>query len=441
MKYKILMQIADFLKKFEKINSIKRVGDRVILIEFDKQNTIFFDMDKQNSAIYKNDDYKNLKSYKAPFDVILSKRFNASNLINLEVLENNRILFIKAKKSGSYKEIVSNLYFEFTGRFTNIIITDENDNILEALSHYENANRCIKPGKTLKHLSQIIIKEKPSQTIVNFDEFLKSEFEKINSKKLFDIKNSKITILDKKIDSLAKNLTELESQENLLEKSIILNKKGEILTANLHLLNDFQKEFVLKDFDGNDVFFKCEKSPKLEAKSLFDESKKLRQKASGVKFEKANLNEKIEFFQNLKELVKNISNLDEIEILLPKKHSKNKKSHLKKENENIENFYINEFKISVGKNEKGNISLLKNSKKDDFWFHLKDIPSAHVIVKTNKQNLSDEIIKMAAKICVNFSVKNSGNFEVDYTKRANVKVVDGAFVNYINYKTINILKT
>lgn len=441
MKYKTLMQIADFLKKFEKINSIKRVGDRVVLIEFDKQNTIFFDMDKQNSAIYKNDDYKHLKNYKAPFDVVLSKRFNASNLINLEVLENNRILFIKARKSGSYKEIVSNLYFEFTGRFTNIIITDENDNILEALSHYENTNRSIKPGKTLKHLSQITIKEKPSQIIVNFDEFLKSEFEKINSKKLFDIKNSKITILDKKIDSLAKNLTELESQENLLEKSIILNKKGEILTANLHLLNDFQKEFVLKDFNGNDVFFKCEKSPKLEAKNLFDESKKLRQKASGVKFEKANLNEKIEFFTALKSLVKNASNLDEIEILLPKKHSKNKKSHLKKGNENIENFYINEFKISVGKNEKGNISLLKNSKKDDFWFHLKDIPSAHVIVKTNKQNLSDEIIKMAAKICVNFSVKNSGNFEVDYTKRANVKVVDGAFVNYINYKTINILKT
>ena len=438
MKYKILMQIADFLKKFEKINSIKRVGDRVILIEFDKQNTIFFDMDKQNSAIYKNDDYKNLKSYKAPFDVILSKRFNASNLINLEVLENNRILFIKAKKSGSYKEIVSNLYFEFTGRFTNIIITDENDNILEALSHYENTNRSIKPGKTLKHLSQITIKEKPSQIIVNFDEFLKSEFEKINSKKLFDIKNSKITILDKKIDSLTKNLTELESQENLLEKSMSLNKKGEIITANFHLLNDFQKEFILKDFNGNDVFFKCENTPKLEAKRLFDESKKLRQKASGVKFEKANLNEKIEFFQNLKELVKNVSNLDEIEALFPKK---SKKLPLNKESEIIENFYIGDFKISVGKNEKGNISLLKNSKKDDFWFHLKDIPSAHVIIKTNKQNLSDEIIKMAAKICVNFSVKNSGNFEVDYTKRANVKVVDGAFVNYINYKTINILKT
>lgn len=438
MKYKTLMQIADFLKKFEKINSVKRVGDRVVLIEFDKQNTIFFDMDKQNSAIYKNDDYKHLKNYKAPFDVVLSKRFNASNLINLEVLENNRILFIKAKKSGSYKEIVSNLYFEFTGRFTNIIITDENDNILEALSHYENTNRSIKPGKTLKHLSQITIKEKPSQMIVNFDEFLKSEFEKINSKKLFDIKNSKIAILDKKIDSLTKNLTELESQENLFEKSMSLNKKGEIITANLHLLNDFQKEFILKDFNGNDVFFKCENTPKLEAKRLFDESKKLRQKASGVKFEKANLNEKIEFFQNLKELVKNVSNLDEIEALFPKK---SKKLPLNKESEIIENFYIGDFKISVGKNEKGNISLLKNSKKDDFWFHLKDIPSAHVIIKTNKQNLSDEIIKMAAKICVNFSVKNSGNFEVDYTKRANVKVVDGAFVNYINYKTINILKT
>ena len=84
--------------------------------------------------------------------------------------------------------------------------------------------------------------------------------------------------------------------------------------------------------------------------------------------------------------------------------------------------------------------MLKNSAKDDFWFHIKDLPSAHVIVKTNKQNLSDEIIKFAAKICVNFSVKEAGNYLVDFTKRLNVSPVNGSFVNYVNFKTISVLK-
>ena len=78
------------------------------------------------------------------------------------------------------------------------------------------------------------------------------------------------------------------------------------------------------------------------------------------------------------------------------------------------------------------------AKKDDFWFHLKDIPSAHVIVKSNKQNLSEEIVKFAAKICIAASVKNSGKFVVDYTNRENVKIKNGAFVNYVNFKTITI---
>ena len=47
---------------------------------------------------------------------------------------------------------------------------------------------------------------------------------------------------------------------------------------------------------------------------------------------------------------------------------------------------------------------------------------------------------MAAKICVNFSVKESGKYLVDYTKRRNVKINEGAVVNYGNFKTISVLK-
>jgi len=38
----------------------------------------------------------------------------------------------------------------------------------------------------------------------------------------------------------------------------------------------------------------------------------------------------------------------------------------------------------VGKNEKGNIKLLKQANANDLWLHIKNHPGAHVIVKNNK---------------------------------------------------------
>lgn len=437
MKYKILIQISEFLDKFNKISNAKRVGDRILLVEFDKQTKILFDMDKSTSAIYIDENLLQTKNYKAPFDVVLAKRVNSSSLNFIKTLQNNRILHLQTTRQGSYKEIITNLYFEFTGRFTNIIITDENDTIQEALSHYENNIRSIKVGKKLIHLAPFDIKEKDTSKIENMSQFLKDEFKRLNLKNLDDLKNVKLSKIDKKIHSLIQSLNSLQSSQYFLEKSKEFNEKGSLITANLHKLKEFDKDFELINYNGETVKFTIQNTPKFEAQKLFDESKKLKQKAYGVKFEKENLNEKLNFYTSLKELIQNATNINELNVLMPKK---NTNKQVNQESENIENFYLNEFKISVGTNEKGNINLLKNSKKDDFWFHLKDIPSAHVIVKTNKQNLNDEIIEFAAKICVNFSVKQSGNYLVDYTKRANVKVKDGAFVNYINYNTISILK-
>ncbi|WP_299187597.1 NFACT RNA binding domain-containing protein, partial [uncultured Campylobacter sp.] len=138
--------------------------------------------------------------------------------------------------------------------------------------------------------------------------------------------------------------------------------------------------------------------------------------------------------------IQNAQSEQELEILLPRKRIAQERRKEGEGEQDVQNFYLGDFKISVGKNERGNVRLLKNSSKEDFWFHLKDVPSAHVIVKTNKQNLSEEAVQMAAKICVNFSVKESGKYLVDYTKRRNVKINEGAFVNYVNFKTISVLK-
>ncbi|AHE93541.1 TPA: DUF814 domain-containing protein [Campylobacter fetus subsp. venerealis] len=435
MKYKVLTQIPEFLSKFKKITNIKRVDDCALEIVFDGNYPLVFDLNKSNSSIYKTDEKIAVKEYKAPFDITLKKRLNSAKIDFVEALKNNRILKIKTTLNGSYKAISSILYLEFTGRFTNIILTDENDIILEALRHMENEKRTIKVGKKLTILEPFDIKESECEQITNFDEYFKMEFLRLKTKKLDEIKQVKLLNLDKKITNLNANLSELPSKEELETQSHKLNKNANLIIANLYLLNDYERELKLADENGAIINLKLENSPKNSANEMFKESKKLKQKAANISLQVLNLKEKIEFLNKLKNIISLSKSTSEISILSPKKSQTKSNTKL---SDLIENFYVGEFKISVGKSEKGNEFLLKNAKKDDFWFHLKDRPSTHVVVKTNKRTLSEDIINFAAKLCVSFSTTQSGNYLIDYTKKQNVKVVNGAFVNYVNYKTIGI---
>jgi len=61
-------------------------------------------------------------------------------------------------------------------------------------------------------------------------------------------------------------------------------------------------------------------------------------------------------------------------------------------------------------------------------------------LRTDKQTLPDSVIQAAAKLCVDFSVKNPGDYEVDYTKRKFVKLQEGSNVLYNKYDTISVTK-
>ena len=117
MKYQHLIQICEFLSKFRKISSIKRIENTAIFIKFDGKFELIFDLNKGNSSIYEAN-LSQIKTHKAPFDIVLQKRFNNAKILSIQVPPNNRILHIKVCLEGSYKKMISNLYLEFTGRFT-----------------------------------------------------------------------------------------------------------------------------------------------------------------------------------------------------------------------------------------------------------------------------------------------------------------------------------
>jgi len=104
----------------------------------------------------------------------------------------------------------------------------------------------------------------------------------------------------------------------------------------------------------------------------------------------------------------------------------------------IETFWIEGYKVQLGKNERGNVNLLKKARARDIWLHLRDRPSTHVVITTDKQKVPDSVLRAAARLCVDFSVMSPGTYEVDYTPRREVKIQEGANVLYNKYETLTV---
>jgi predicted ribosome quality control (RQC) complex YloA/Tae2 family protein len=97
--------------------------------------------------------------------------------------------------------------------------------------------------------------------------------------------------------------------------------------------------------------------------------------------------------------------------------------------------------ILIGKNNRQNDELtLKKAQADDYWFHTKGIPGAHVIVISEGKKVTETTIKEAAMLSAYYSkAKNSSNVPVDYTLKKYVYKPKGAksgMVLYKNYHTI-----
>ena len=99
--------------------------------------------------------------------------------------------------------------------------------------------------------------------------------------------------------------------------------------------------------------------------------------------------------------------------------------------------------ILVGKNNRQNdLVTFKHAQHHDFWFHTKDIPGSHVILRTGEQEPSLAAIETAANFAAYFSkAGQSTKVPVDYTRRRYVKKPSGAkpgFVIYDHQHTIYI---
>lgn len=98
------------------------------------------------------------------------------------------------------------------------------------------------------------------------------------------------------------------------------------------------------------------------------------------------------------------------------------------------------FLVLVGRNNRQNDRLtLKEARKDDVWFHVKNHPGSHAILVTGRREPTDLAMTQAAQIAAYFSrCRDSSQVPVDYAKVRHVSKPQGAkpgMVIYVHYQT------
>lgn len=98
------------------------------------------------------------------------------------------------------------------------------------------------------------------------------------------------------------------------------------------------------------------------------------------------------------------------------------------------------YEIYVGRNNYQNEAVtFQIGNGTDLWFHVKNVPGSHVIVRTEGrdfESIPDRVFLEAAELAAYFSSKReSQKVEVDYTLRRNLKKVPNAAPGFVIYHT------
>jgi predicted ribosome quality control (RQC) complex YloA/Tae2 family protein len=99
--------------------------------------------------------------------------------------------------------------------------------------------------------------------------------------------------------------------------------------------------------------------------------------------------------------------------------------------------------ILVGRNSRQNDEVtFRRANSDDWWFHARGVPGAHVMVRSEGQPLPPDTIRRAAELAGFFSrLRDETAILVDYTQRRHVRRIPGAAPGLVTYTHEQTIRT
>ena len=340
--------------------------------------------------------------------------------------------------------------FQGLGRDT----ANELENILvsDKLSTFRNFfNQETKPCLTETSFSPVPFANRVGEPFTSLSDLLDTYYK--DKAERDRVKQQASELIRRVENELQKNRHKLKKQEKELlatDNAEEFRQKGELLTTFLHQVPNDQDQVILDNYYTNQpITIALDKAltPNQNAQRYFKRYQKLKE---AVKY----LTELIEetkatiLYLESVETVLNQAGLEEIaeirEELIQTGFIRRRQREKIQKRKKPEQYLASDGKtiIYVGRNNLQNEELtFKMARKEELWFHAKDIPGSHVVISGNLDP-SDEVKTDAAELAAYFSQGRLSNLvQVDMIEVKKLNKPTGGkpgFVTYTGQKTLRV---
>ena len=233
---------------------------------------------------------------------------------------------------------------------------------------------------------------------------------------------------------------------------------GELLTANLYQIKQGDSAEVINYYDPDQkmitIPMQANLTPNENAQKYFKKYAKAKAGAQQSMIQAEHTQDELNYLDSIKNSLRNAQTPNDLQdIRLELEAAEYVKARLTKQNRKNKKepefkpliLHYGDIELLVGKNNVQNDYVTtRMARNNDVWFHAKDIPGSHVIIRNHheQRELSQEVLDFAAHIAAYFSKgRQSALVPVDYTLKRHVHKPNGAKpgrVIYENQKTIYI---
>ena len=252
--------------------------------------------------------------------------------------------------------------------------------------------------------------------------------------------------LEKNRKKLTKQEQELVATENAEE----FRQKGELLTTFLHQVPNNQDQVELDNYYTSEkitIVLDKALTPNQNAQRYFKKYQKLKEAVKHLTGLIEETKETIQYLESVETALSqaNLTEITEIrEELIQTGFIRRRQREKIQKRKKPEKYLATDGKtiILVGRNNLQNDELtFKMAKKEDLWFHAKDIPGSHVVI-TDNLHPSDDVKTDAAELAAYFSKARLSNLvQVDMIEVKKLNKPTGGkpgFVTYTGQKTLRV---
>jgi predicted ribosome quality control (RQC) complex YloA/Tae2 family protein len=238
----------------------------------------------------------------------------------------------------------------------------------------------------------------------------------------------------KALKRLEGRLLKLDEDKARLEQADILQRQGELLLTYQHSLKRGAVQAELTDWDGETIH-RLTLDPalpiKLQAQRLVKRAAKYRRSAPIIQARVAETGAEMERLREAifaVEQAEQLQDLEELQEQRPAKLAGPKSSGPRR-------YVFQDFQMLVGRSPRQNDDLIrKHSARDDLWFHVKDAPGAHVLLKTAGRSPDEQVVECAAQLAAHYSSRaKDSRVLVSFTSAQRVKKPAGAGPGFVVY--------